>query len=99
MLAILCNHEFDPAAFENFADDYAGYCPRCMEQIERPDMDEEEDPDGSGVPEFSGDFDGEDGEPDLDDYDDTESEEATCDDEDETLTKQEVSNEFESFSN
>ena len=76
LTAFLCGHLFDPDDFENYPDDYAGYCPKCIEAMkdkESEGLDGDDEPDGAGIVEFEGDsFDDEEDinndDSDLDDY-------------------------------
>lgn len=57
LTAILCGHMFDPNDFENYPDDYAGYCPKCvrdMKEKEAESVDGDDEPDGVGLMEFDG---------------------------------------------
>ena len=57
LTAILCGHTFDPDDFENYPDDYAGYCPRCVKDMldkEAENLDGDDEPDGVGLMEFDG---------------------------------------------
>lgn len=65
LTAFLCGHTFSPDDFENYPDDYAGYCPVCARKIADQRIasdDEDEEPDPTGIPEFDSDL------PDDDDY-------------------------------
>lgn len=68
--AMLCGHEFDTESFTNYPDDYAGYCPECIKELEESDdnfSDVDTEPDGNGVPQFDGDSFSEDDDEDYDD--------------------------------
>lgn len=80
--AMLCGHEFDTDAFTNYPDDYAGYCPECIKELEESDdnfSDVDTEPDGNGIPQFDGDSFSEDDDEDydndvaLDDYEEYEN--------------------------
>ena len=83
MIAFLCGHNFNPDDFQNYPDDYAGYCPACIARMkdEADQVDTDDEPDGTGLMEYDGDSFAEDDdsgndESDLDDYeDDTEDSE------------------------
>ena len=65
LIAFLCGHSFIPSDFQNYPDDYAGYCPACVRAIMSQELnaaDEDEEPDSTGVPEFNSDL------PDDDDF-------------------------------
>jgi hypothetical protein len=68
-VAMLCGHEFDTDSFQNYPDDYAGYCPDCIKALEEADdnfSDVDLEPDGNGIPQFNGDSFSEDDDEDYD---------------------------------
>lgn len=80
--AMLCGHKFDTEQFQNYPDDYAGYCPECVKALEESDdnfVDVDTEPDGNGIPMFDGDSFSEDDDEDydedvaLDDYEEQEN--------------------------
>lgn len=80
--AMLCGHKFDTEQFQNYPDDYAGYCPDCIRALEESDdnfSDVDTEPDGNGIPMFDGDSFSEDDDEDydedvaLDDYEEQEN--------------------------
>ena len=81
-IAMLCGHKFDTEQFQNYPDDYAGYCPDCIRALEESDdnfSDVDTEPDGNGIPMFDGDSFSEDDDEDydedvaLDDYQEEEN--------------------------
>ena len=70
LTAILCGHQFDPDDFENYPDDYSGYCPNCikaMKDREAENVDGDEEPDGTGLMEYGGESFDDDGDTNNDD--------------------------------
>ena len=85
LTAFLCGHMFDPNDFENYPDDYSGYCPNCirmMKDNEAEKVDADEEPDGTGLMEYDGES--------FDDDEDINNDDSILDDYEEDVDEAEV---------